>query len=164
MVKQGFKFITGGVLLLWLALQSVACARPEVPTVESLEQAAREAAERDLPLLLAFSSRSCAYCVQLEQDFLIPMLVSGDYTDRVLIRKLNIDAGVMVEDLQGRITPAHRIADHYNVDVTPTLLFLGPDGEELAERLVGVMTPDFYGGYIDRGIATANAALDNSAE
>ena len=160
MAKQGFKFITGGVLLLWLSLQAVACARPEVTTVASLEQATREAAARNLPLLLAFSSRSCAYCVQLEQDFLIPMLVSGDYTDRVLIRKLNIDAGVMVEDLQGRITPAHRIADHYNVDVTPTLLFLGPDGEELAERLIGVMTPDFYGGYIDRGIAAANAALD----
>ena len=160
MVKQGFKFITGGLLLLWLLGQAAVWARPEVQTVQSLEQTMQEAAERGLPLMLAFSSRSCGYCDQLEEDFLVPMLVSGDYEDRVLIRKLNIDAGVMVEDLQGRITPAQRIADHYDVDMTPTLLFLGPDGEELADRLVGVMIPDFYGGYIDRGIAAANAALD----
>ncbi|HSH31005.1 MAG TPA: thioredoxin fold domain-containing protein [Thiohalobacter sp.] len=160
-MKQAFKFITGGLLLLWLLGQGVAGAgtRPEVQEVQSLAQATREAAARGLPLLLAFSSRHCAYCDQVEQDFLVPMLISGDYEDRVLIRKLNIDAGIMVGDLQGEIRPARRIADEYGVDMTPTLLFLGPDGEELAKRVVGLLTPDFYGGYIDRGIDTARAAL-----
>lgn len=161
MVKQAFKFITGGVVVLWLLGQAAAGAgtRPEVQEVQSLEQATHEAAARGLPLLLAFSSRHCTYCDQVEQHFLVPMLISGDYEDRVLIRKLNIDAGVMVEDLSGEIRPARRIADEYAVDMTPTLLFLGPDGKEVADRIVGLLTPDFYGGYIDRGIDSANAAL-----
>lgn len=161
MVKQAFKFITGGVVVLWLLGQAAVGAgtRPEVQEVQSLEQATHEAAARGLPLLLAFSSRHCTYCDRVEQDFLVPMLISGDYEDRVLIRKLNIDAGVMVEDLHGEIRPARRIADEYAVDMTPTLLFLGPDGKELADRIVGLLTPDFYGGYIDRGIDSANAAL-----
>lgn len=161
-MKQAFKFITGGVVLLWLLGQTAVGAgtRPEVQEVQSLEQATHEAAARGLPLLLAFSSRHCTYCDQVEQDFLVPMLISGDYENRVLIRKLNIDAGVMVEDFEGEIRPARRIADQYRVDMTPTLLFLGPDGKELAERIVGLLTPDFYGGYIDRGIDSANAALE----
>ena len=39
------------------------------------------------------------------------------------------------------------------------VLFLGRQGQALAERLVGVAVPDFYGAYLDERLATARQAL-----
>lgn len=43
--------------------------------------------------------------------------------------------------------------------MTPTVLFLGRQGQELAERLVGVAVQDFDGAYLDERLATARQAL-----
>ena len=43
--------------------------------------------------------------------------------------------------------------------VAPTLLFLGPKGEELAERLVGGSIPDFYGAYLEQRLEQARVRL-----
>ena len=37
--------------------------------------------------------------------------------------------------------------------------FLGPRGDEIAERLVGAGVPDFYGAYFDQRLVTARKAL-----
>jgi len=42
---------------------------------------------------------------------------------------------------------------------TPTVLFFGPDGRELAERLVGVAVPDFYGDYLSARLSEARRKL-----
>ncbi|HEX7437306.1 MAG TPA: hypothetical protein VF308_11385, partial [Caldimonas sp.] len=41
----------------------------------------------------------------------------------------------------------------------PTLLFLGPGGDELSERLVGAGIPDFYGALLEQRLERARAAL-----
>jgi len=42
------------------------------------------------------------------------------------------------------------------------VLFLGPNGQEIAERLVGLGSNDFYGAHLDERLATARKALDLS--
>lgn len=158
--KQFQYFITGMLFMLGTLLSGPASAGPEVQVADNLAQVTDEAAERGVPLLLVFSSPECSYCTLLEEDFLQPMLISGMYEDKVIIRKLNIDAGSMVVDFQGRNRLARAIADDYDIDMTPTVVLLGPEGRELTQRLIGVTTPDFYGGYLDRAIDAANAALD----
>lgn len=49
-----------------------------------------------------------------------------------------------------------QLADALDVRVSPTLLFLDGD-REVAERLVGYPSPDFYGAYLDERIAVARA-------
>ena len=44
------------------------------------------------------------------------------------------------------------------VKIAPTLVFLGPDGE-IAERLVGYGSPDFFSAYLDDRIETARRAI-----
>lgn len=105
-----------------------------------------------LPLLLMFSSEYCSYCVRVENEFLIPMQISGDYQQRVMIRKLRIDFGNAVRDFDGQRIDADEFAERYNISVTPTVVFLDQYGSQLAPKLVGLMTPDFYGGYIDESI------------
>lgn len=63
------------------------------------------------------------------------------------------------------VTPSAKDADHapspaalarsFGIRVAPTVVFLANGGGEVAERLVGYNSPDFYGAYLDRRIASA---------
>ena len=55
------------------------------------------------------------------------------------------------------ITPAQIKAR--KTTFTPTVLFLGPQGQELAKRLVGNAVPDFYDAYLEDRLATARTAV-----
>lgn len=121
--------------------------------VDNFASLGADASARKLPIVLAIVAEDCPYCVQLEREFLKPMMISGDYEGkRALVRTLHLDRYSKLEDFSGKSSFARDIADHYNVFVTPTLLFLGGDGEELAERMIGINSVDFYGAYLDAGI------------
>ncbi len=47
----------------------------------------------------------------------------------------------------------------WKVRLAPTVLFLDPQGQELAERLRGIASVDFYGAYLDERLALARQAL-----
>lgn len=141
-------------VFIWALLSPIAWpgASVEVMVAHDLEEVGRDARSSRLPIALVVSMDHCPYCVQLEEDFLKPMIISGDYTDRVIIRKLDLDSSQPVRDFQGRETSARAVAARYGVRLAPTVLLLGPSGEELVPRLTGLTTPDFYGGYLDTAI------------
>lgn len=112
------------------------------------------------PLVVMFSRRDCGYCRRLETEQFVPLLRSGEYAERIVIRKLSLDAGQRVIDMSGIDVDTGKIADRYGVDVTPTVLLLGPQGQELAEPLVGMGLPDFYWAYLQRAIREAEDRLD----
>jgi thioredoxin-related protein len=138
----------------WLGV-AVLRAEVSVPVVTDLQREGKLALKQDLPILLTFTSSICSYCDLLEEDFLQPMLLSGDYGDRVLIRKLVIDAGRTITDFNGEPSTADKLSSRYRVFVTPTLLFVDGNGTELAERILGINTPELFGGYLDDCIDTA---------
>ena len=141
-------------MFFWLACSSL-LAEVEVPVATDLQQLAAQASDRRLPILLSFSAIECSYCELLEEEFLEPMLLGGEYTDKIIIRKLVLDNGSRVGDFSGRQTDATRLSDRYRIFVTPTILFVAADGHELAERMVGINTPELFGGYLDNCIETA---------
>ncbi len=129
--------------------------RRRIPEARDLQALARIAARRRLPILLAFMSEDCPYCRRVESEFLEPMRISGEYDDKVLMVKVPLDGEGLLRDFDGdRVTP-RSLADRYGVDMVPTLVLVDPQGREIAERLVGLTTPDFYGGYLDAAIDTA---------
>lgn len=142
------------VCLLASLLQGLALAAG-LEQAKDLRALAAEAADRDVVILLAISQEHCGYCVRLKEEILQPMEVSGDYVDRVLIRELLIDRWETAIDFDGRDKRSSEISDRYKVWVTPTLLYLGPDGSELAPRMLGINTVEMYGHYVDQAIETA---------
>jgi len=153
-MKRLYKSALLGCGLFWLAAGGLH-AEVEIPLATDLQADGRQAREARLPLLLTFSANACDYCRQLEDEFLRPMLISGEYTDKILIRRLLLDNGSRVTDFSGERIATTRLSSRYKVFVTPTILFLNCDGSELAERMVGINTPEMYGGYLDNCIDTA---------
>ena len=114
---------------------------------------------QELVMVLEFSSEDCVYCHKLEALFLLPMQRNADYDDKILLRSLSLDEGNHVIDFDGRSITTGEFAARYGVSLTPTLLFLDADGNELSERLVGIWSEDFYGGFIDSRIDEARRKL-----
>jgi thioredoxin-related protein len=160
MKRPLYKPAVFGCALLWL-LAGTLQAEVLVPVAKDLQHEGRQAQDRQLPIMLTFSADDCSYCELLEEDFLQPMLLSGEYQDRIIIRKLILDDGSSVNDFSGKDIEATRLSDHYRVFVTPTILFVDGAGRELAERMVGINTPELFGGYLEVCIDTARASIRN---
>jgi thioredoxin-related protein len=143
------------VCALFFSILPVIQAGVGVPVGSDLQADARIADSRRLPILLVFTAIDCAYCELLEEEFLEPMLLGGEYEDRVIIRKIVLDNGSRLTDFSGQRRDATALSDAYRVFVTPTLLFVDGDGMELAARMLGINTVELFGGYLDDCIETA---------
>ena len=161
-MKRLYKRVVFGCALLCLATTSLQ-AEVDVPVATDLQSDARLAQQKQLPMLLAFSANHCGYCNLLEEDFLQPMLLSGEYRDKIIMRKLVLDDGSQLRDFNGQKTDAARLSDRYRVYVSPTILFVDGNGTEIAERMVGINTPEMFGGYLDDCIETAWLMIRNPA-
>lgn len=145
-------------LLLCLPLTAGAA---EVREIVNFQKEGAAAARCGLPILIMFSSAECPYCVRVEEDFLEPMLISGDYEERVIIRKVRLDRPTRaITDFDGSAATVGDLTERYDIMVMPTLIYVDGSGKELAQRQVGMTTPDYFGGYIDQRIADAHERFD----
>ncbi|HUT42502.1 MAG TPA: thioredoxin fold domain-containing protein [Gammaproteobacteria bacterium] len=154
MIRQLFYLLVTASAVFYASAMP-ARAAVDVPYGTDLQQDGRQATARQLPILLVFSAVSCEYCRQLEDEFLEPMLISGEYTDKVIIRRLLLDIGQHATDFDGMQREAGAIATRYRAWLTPTIVFLDGTGREVAERIKGINTPELFGGYLDACIDTA---------
>jgi thioredoxin-related protein len=127
--------------------------------VSDLRDEARVARADNLVLVLEFSSDDCTYCRKLEDLFLLPMQRNAEYDEKILIRTVSLDSFETLVDFDGQSMSTADFASRYGVSLTPTLLFLNADGEEMSDKLVGIWSEDFYGGFIDNRIDEAREKL-----
>jgi thioredoxin-related protein len=131
----------------------------QVTQTTDLASVASIARDRKLPILLVFSADHCSYCELLENEILKPMLLSGDYRERVLIYKVMLDHASDIQDFNGNTISPATLSQRYDVYVTPTMLFLDANGRELSERILGINTVEMFGGLVDQAIDTSLAQL-----
>lgn len=127
--------------------------------VSDLRDEARVARADNLILVLEFSSDNCAYCRKLEDLFLLPMQRNAEYDEKILIRTVSLDSFETLVDFDGQSVSTAEFASRYQVSLTPTLLFLNAQGKEMSDKLVGIWSEDFYGGFIDSRIDEAREKL-----
>jgi len=157
------KWVAAGLTVI-LAVTAAGSFAAGVPLARDLALAGRQAGRACVPLLLEFAADDCDYCTLLEEEVLNPTLLNRDYEQRVLMRKLVLDRGIKLRDFAGKSINASDLANQYRVFVTPTLLFVDSKGRELAERMIGVTTLEFYGGYLDQALDVAQEKLRKQTE
>ena len=131
----------------------------EVPLVDDLSALGRNARRRRLPIVLLVSRSDCPYCALLKDEVLNPMVKSREYDDRAVLGELMLDSEEPLRGFQGEYELRDDVASRLDAALTPTLLFLAPDGSELAPRILGVNTLELFGFYVDRAIESARARL-----
>ncbi len=127
-----------------------------LPQPASLRAAAQAAQRRGEPLVVMTSLPGCPYCELVRRSYLGPLrrdqglpAVQIDITDRQ----------TPVQGFDGTTTTGQELAQAWKARFTPTVLFFDADGRELAERLVGVSSPDYYGAYLEQRLAIARQKL-----
>lgn len=165
----------GGGKVGWLAGLAVAAGLgwglsvggaepPTLPRAMDLHADAAISAQHNIPILLMFAAETCSYCLQVERDYLQPLLYDAVYADKVLIRKVLIHDPRPLVDFDGSTLETARIADRYRVGLVPTLVFVDAQGREISERLVGLTTVDFYWGYLQRSLDMAREQVGAAAD
>lgn len=144
--------------LVWPTL--VLAKDTALPVPASLPDAAAAAAAKKEPLVLLISLPGCPYCELVRRSYLLPARRDTD----LQAWQLNItDRTTPLVSFDGRVTTAAAQVAAWKAGFTPTVLFLGLAGQELAERLVGLGSVDFYGAYLDERLATARKVLGRTA-
>lgn len=150
--------LLGGPCLTPPALAAQA-PKVEVPALTDLRADLAEAGQRDIPILLLLHRSDCSWCHFVLDDHLRPMVLSGQYTERVLIRQLEVDGPGRLIDQDGREVSAQDFARRMKVNFYPTVLILGPDGQPLVEPLIGVANTELYGTQLESALQKAEARL-----
>ena len=81
------------------------------------------------------------------------------YRAGVAIVQVDMRNNQPVLDFAGKLTTHDQLTRQWKVSITPTLLFFGPGGKEVAERMEGAYLPDFYGAYLEDRMAQGRKAL-----
>ena len=154
--RQFSAALAGGLLLPTLAWAKDTAL--QVPV--SLPGAAQTDAAKKEPLVLLISLPGCPYCELVRRNYLLPAQREAG----LQAWQLNItDRSTPLIGFDGTATTAAAQIAAWKAGFTPTVLFLGAAGQDLAERLVGLASLDFYGAYLDERLATARKALGRAA-
>jgi thioredoxin-related protein len=126
-----------------------------LPTPQSLADELSIALKMGQPLVVMVSLERCPFCRVARDSYLTPLRRQ----EHVPVVQIDMRTAAQVRDFKQMVVTHDDLARAWAIKVAPTVLFFGPGGKEVAERLVGGYIPDFYGAYLDQRMLTARAAV-----
>ena len=147
------RFLAG--ILAWAPLAALAGS---LPLAEDFQRDARQMRGHGQPMVVMFSQNGCVWCDRVRTQ-IGPMATDEAQPDGALFRQVNIDSDAALVGFDGRPTSHREFAQTQGVQFTPMLVFFGPDGEQLADAIVGMTLPDFYAQYVTHAIDRARGEM-----
>lgn len=146
-------FAVWTLILAWgLALTGPASAMDSLVQAKNFHADARTAAQRQVPIMVVFTSPTCPYCERAKREYLVPMQMDSSYNSRVVIREINIDSTARLTGFDGKPTTEAAFARANKVSIVPTVMVLDPRGAATSEAIVGLLIADYYFGYLEAAI------------
>ena len=157
-IRFGIAFFAAILACLWMPA-TLAVERGKLPMASDLRKEAALAREKQIPILILFSAPGCGYCARVREQVLIPTTFNAEYDDKVIMLEVESGNAATLIDFDGHaITQADFVAKH-RVGFAPTVKFFDAKGREVAEPIIGLVTVDYYGGFMDQGIDKATARI-----
>ena len=151
-LQQGMQL---GAAAALLHVNPAAAAPATLPVATSLQDELAAALKAGQPLVLMVSLDGCVFCKIAREHYLAPMRLEQN----LHVVQINMQHKTIVKDLLGHNKTQEQLIAELKVAIAPTLIFYGRQGAEVAERLVGVTSEDFYGAYLAQRLATAQARV-----
>ena len=138
-------------LLAALSNMSVMAAGRELPTSKSLQNDISAALKTSKPLVILVSLDNCPFCKIARENYLLPLMREQS----LAVVQVNLGHSTSIVDPLGKRTTHADLVNAWAIKATPTVMFLGKNGQEVAPRLVGGSTSDFYGAYLQERVDQA---------
>lgn len=107
---------------------------------------------KKMGLVLLLHAEHCHYCIMMDKKILSPMIRSGEYNEKVFIRKLQVGIEDEIVGFKGTKTTASKLISQYDATFTPTLLFLDAKGTEQVVKIIGLNSLEFFGAAVEEQI------------
>ena len=153
---RALRVACAAILAFWAFAASAA---EPVPFARDLAADGRLARESGRVIVVLYGTADCPYCRKVRKGFLEPMQASPEAAKQIVLREIAVDSGRHAVDFAGRPTTHALLGKDRKARIVPYVVFLGPQGEPLAEPLIGISSTDLYGGLLERRIETARAKL-----
>jgi len=140
-------------ILAWgMGLPSLGLAAGGLIHASNLKADAGDAAKRQIPVLILFTSPGCHFCEQVKREYLVPMQKDPAYRKKVIIRELEVGSTRPLTLFDGTKSTEGAFAADQKVFMVPTIKVFDARGTEASEPIIGLLTPDYYFGYIESAI------------
>ncbi|MDP1682302.1 MAG: thioredoxin fold domain-containing protein [Burkholderiales bacterium] len=147
-------------ILACLALTSAhAVERGILPLATDLSKDAKLARDKRIPILILFSMTGCVYCDRVRDEVLIPTTRNAEYDNKVIMVEVDYSNLSKMIDFNGKTTTQAAFAAKNRIGLTPTVKFFDSQGREVADPIVGLVTVDYYGGFLDQAIDASIAKI-----
>lgn len=144
--------LQAAILACGLGLSGAASAADGLVQASSFKADGKLAMQRRVPILVLFTSPGCSYCERVKREYLLPMHKDPAYLKRVIIREVTVGATTPLTGFDGSATTEGAFAAAHKVFMVPTVKVLTPQGGDTGEAIVGMLTPDYYFGYLEAAI------------
>ena len=111
------------------------------------------------PLVVMVSLEGCPFCKIVRESFLVPMRRE----QRLPVVQVDMRSQRSVKNFNATATTHEALIAAWRIEIAPTVLFLGAQGVEVAQRLVGGYIPDFYGAYLEQRLESGRRAVGKPA-
>lgn len=139
-----------------LGLPAMTCAAgATLPSAESLREALSAALKDGSPLVVLVSLDGCNLCKLAREHYLGPMRLQN----KLPVVQVNMHSSAMLQDFKGIALSHDQMVRAWQVRIAPSVLFFGAGGVELAPRLTGIGSVDYYGAHLDQRLHQARAAI-----
>lgn len=126
-----------------------------LPAPASLADELARALHQGQPLVVMVSLEGCPFCRVARDSYLEPLARQ----EGVPVVQIDMRSSRTVRDFSNAAVSHDDLVRQWDVKVAPTVLFFGPHGQEVAQRLRGAYIADFYGAYLDQRVASARAQI-----
>lgn len=150
-LQIGFGVIFAG----FFTFNALSAPLREIPAAKSLQAEIFAAQKSASPLIVFVSLDNCPFCKIARENYLLPLMNEQS----IPVVQVNFRHLTSIVDASGNVLTQDRLIRGWGVKVAPTILFLGKEGREVAPRLTGGSTSDFYGTYLDERIRIAQTAI-----
>jgi len=154
--QSSFKQI---IFIALVTLTTILNAKALIPLLSDLSVDAKHQQKTNRVIMLYVSAPHCAFCKKLEKEIFDPLLYSGEYDDRIILRKVDWHSSSMIKNFDGIKQLPQDFLKAYEIKITPTLLFLDSTGRQILKPLLGYRGGEFYWFYFDAAINKANNRL-----
>jgi thioredoxin-related protein len=144
-----------------------ACAEPPAPQelitpAGSFQSDAKSLSAPREMFAVVITQHGCEHCELLRRNVLHPVIRRNELDPRIELREVSLNADFTFRDFQGEVISGKKFVSRYDIDITPTVLFLDKAGNSLVEPLVGTGNIEFYSFYLDKKIEAAAKTLSTS--
>src|ERR1035437_8511220 len=144
-----------GLALLLGTVHAIGAESATLPAAKSLRDELTLALQGGNPLVVLVSLDGCPFCKMVRELYLRPLRQQQGLP----VVQVDMRSASVAQDFNGTALTHDGLVHAWNVTLAPTVLFFGRNGAEVAPRLEGMGSLDYYGAFLDARLEQARSAV-----